>query len=64
MLDKKEIDSVKPVSTKLIEVDKFVNFFQVDRHYFERTLLLIPDNSEKPYAQLRKATLKNWPAAI
>ena len=30
VLYKKEIDAAKPVSTKLIELDKFVNFFQVD----------------------------------
>jgi hypothetical protein len=50
VLDKNEIDSAKPVSNKLTELDKFVNFFQVDPHYFERTWLLIPNNSEKPYA--------------
>jgi len=42
------------VSSKLIKLDKFVNFFQVDPHYFERSFLLIPNNSEKPYALLRK----------
>jgi non-homologous end joining protein Ku len=51
---KKEIDSAKPVSSKLIELDKFIQFFQVDPHYFERTFLLIPNNSEKPCALLRK----------
>ena len=48
VFDKKEIDSAKPVYTKLIELDKFVNFFQADPHYFERTFLLNPNNSAKP----------------
>jgi DNA end-binding protein Ku len=64
VFDKKEIDSAKPVSSKLIELDKFIEFFQVDPHYFERTFLLIPNNSEKPYALLRKVLEKTGLAAI
>jgi DNA end-binding protein Ku len=64
VFDKKEIDSAKPVSSKLIELDKFVNFFQADPHYFERTWLLIPNNSDKPYALLRKLLEKTGMAAI
>ena len=52
------------MSTKLIELDKFIEFFQVDPHYFERTFLLIPDNSAKPYALLRKVLEKTGLAAI
>ena len=55
VFNKKEINSAKPISTKLIELDKFVNFFEVDPFYFERTWLLIPNNSDRPYALLRKA---------
>jgi DNA end-binding protein Ku len=51
------------VSTKLIELDKFVNFFQVDPHNVEQTWLLIPNNSEKPYALLRKLLEKTGLAA-
>jgi DNA end-binding protein Ku len=64
ILDKKEIDSTKSVSNKLIELDKIVNFFGVDPHYFERTWLLIPNNSEKPYALLRNLLEKTCLAAI
>jgi DNA end-binding protein Ku len=48
----------------LIELDKFVNFFEADPHYFERSWLLIPDNSDKPYALLRKLLEKTGMAAI
>jgi non-homologous end joining protein Ku len=41
-----------------------VNFFQADPHYFERTWLLIPNNSDKPYALLRKLLEKTGMAAI
>jgi DNA end-binding protein Ku len=52
------------LSSKLIELDKFIEFFQVDPHYFKRTSLLIPNNSEKPYALLRKTLEKTGLAAI
>ena len=29
-------------------LDKFANFFDVDPHYFERTWLMMPNNSESP----------------
>jgi DNA end-binding protein Ku len=64
VFDKKEIDSAKPVSTKLIELDRFVNFFEADPHYFERTWLLIPNKSDKPYALLRKLLEKTGMTAI
>jgi non-homologous end joining protein Ku len=48
----------------LIELDRFIEFFHVDPHYFERTFLLIPDNSDKPYALLRKVLEKTSLAAI
>jgi DNA end-binding protein Ku len=64
VFDKKEIDAAKPESSKVIDLDKFVNFFSVDPHYFERTWLLIPNNSEKPYALLRKALDQTGMAAI
>ena len=52
------------MSRKLIELDRFIEFFQVDPHYFERTWLLIPNNSDTPYALLRKLLKKTGLAAI
>ena len=43
------------MSDELIELDKFIEFFQVDPHYFETTFLLLPNNSEKPYASPGKS---------
>ena len=48
----------------MIELDRFIEFFRVDPHYFARTLLLIPDNSAKPYALLRKVLEKTGLAVI
>lgn len=64
VFDKKEIASAKPESTKVIALDKFVNFFQADPHYFERTYLLVPDGSETAYVLLRKLLEKTGKAAI
>ncbi len=64
VLNKKEIDSAKPKSSKVIELDRFVNFFQADPHYFERTYLLIPDGSDMAYSLLRKTLEKTGKAAI
>jgi len=47
VFDKKEIASAKPVSSKLIELDKFIEFFQVDPHYFEITFLTRSMHSQK-----------------
>ena len=63
VFDKKEVESAKPESSKVIDLDKFVNFFSVDPHYFERTWLLIPNNSERPYALLRKTLEQTGMAA-
>jgi len=52
------------MSDELIELDKFIEFFQVDPHYFKMTFLLRPNNSEKPYALLRKILEKTGLAAI
>ncbi|MGD0954600.1 MAG: hypothetical protein ABR985_19815 [Methanotrichaceae archaeon] len=52
------------MSDELIELNKFIEFFQVDPHYFEMTFLLRLNNSEKPYALLRKILEKTDLAAI
>jgi len=64
VLEKKEVDSAKPASRNVIELDRFVNFFQVDPHYFDRTYLLLPDRSEEAYSLLRGVMEKTGKAAI
>jgi Ku protein len=54
--DKKEIASAKPESSKVIDLDRFVNFFSVDPHYFERTWLFITSNSEKTLCSASKGS--------
>ncbi|NYT02754.1 MAG: Ku protein [Methanosarcinales archaeon] len=63
-LEKKEIEAARPESSKVIDLDRFVNFFQIDPHHFDRTYLLIPDRSESAYALLKKVMEKTGKAAI
>ena len=46
ILGKEEIDKAKPESRRTIALDRFVNFFEVDPHYFEKTYLLCPTSEE------------------
>ena len=64
VLDKKEIDKVKPESRRTIAIDRFISFFEVDPHYFERSYLLLPDRSEEAYSLLRAVMEKTGKAAI
>jgi DNA end-binding protein Ku len=64
ILEKTEIDKAKPESKDVIDLDRFVNFFQIDPHYFEKTYLLLPDKSEEAYALLKETMEKTGKAAI
>lgn len=64
VLEKKEIDKAKPESRSTIALDRFVSFFEVDPHYFEKTYLLLPDRSEEAYSLLRAVMEKTGKAAI
>lgn len=64
VLEKKEIEAAKPQSKNTIALDRFVNFFEIDPHYFEKTYLLLPDRSEEAYSLLRKAMDRTARAAI
>ena len=64
VLEKTEIDAAKPESRDTIDLDKFINFFQIDPHYFDRTYLLLPERSAEAYALLRAIMEKTGKAAI
>jgi DNA end-binding protein Ku len=64
LLNKEEINEAKPESSSVIRLDSFIDFLEVDPHYFERTYLLVPDRSEEPYALLREIMKKKKRAAI
>ena len=64
VLEKKEIEAARPESKNTIALDRFVNFFEIDPHYFEKTYLLLPDRSEEAYSLLRSVMEKTAKAAI
>jgi len=64
VLEKKEIEAARPESKNTIALDRFVNFFEIDPHYFEKTYLLLPDRSEDAYSLLRSVMEKSGKAAI
>ncbi len=48
----------------MIRLDKFVNYFQIDPHYFDTTYLLLPNQSEEAYILLRDVMEKTGKAGI
>jgi DNA end-binding protein Ku len=64
LFEKSELNDVRPESSDQIELDRFVNFFQMDPHYFDRTYLLKPDGSENAYSLLRAVMEKTGKAAM
>jgi DNA end-binding protein Ku len=64
VLEKKEIEKARPESKNTIALDRFVNFFEADPHYFEKTYLLLPDRSEEAYSLLKEVMEKTAKAGI
>jgi DNA end-binding protein Ku len=64
--DKKELDELRPESTKAIEVTDFVALEEIDPIYFERTYWLAPDGpaAAKAYQLLLAAMEERERAAI
>ena len=64
LLQKEEIDQVKPESSHVVKLDSFIDFYEVDPHFFEKTYLLIPNRSEEAYALLREVMKKRGKGAV
>ena len=64
--DKKELDELRPKSTKAIEVTDFVPLAEIDPIYYERTYWLAPDGdaSSRAYQLLRAAMEEKERVAI
>lgn len=55
VFSKEELGSLRPESNKKINIDKFVLFDSVDRIFFEKSYILVPDNSEDSYGLMLEA---------
>jgi len=54
VLEKEEIDAVRPESDRRIRIDRFITVLSVDPVYYDRTYLLLPDGPADAYALLRE----------
>jgi DNA end-binding protein Ku len=52
---KEELDALRPESNKKISLRKFVPLSQVDRVFFDKSYVLVPDKSEDSYGLLLEA---------
>jgi DNA end-binding protein Ku len=55
VFSKEELGSLRPESNKKINIDKFVPFDSVDRIFFEKSYILVPDNSADSYGLMLEA---------
>jgi DNA end-binding protein Ku len=53
VLEKDEIEAIRPESDRRIRIDRFITVLSVDPVYFDRTYLLLPDGPADAYALLR-----------
>jgi DNA end-binding protein Ku len=53
VIEKGEIEAIRPESDRRIRIDRFINVLSVDPVYFDRTYLLLPDGPADAYALLR-----------
>jgi DNA end-binding protein Ku len=63
-LEKDEIDAVKPKSTKVLEIQKFVDILSVDPTFYDTSYTLTPGPSAMPYAVLARALAELGKAAL
>jgi DNA end-binding protein Ku len=64
ILEKNELDAVRPESDKRIRINKFIDYFSVDPIYFDRTYALLPDKSDDAYILLLRALEKTNKAGV
>ncbi|MDT8357620.1 MAG: Ku protein [Methanomicrobiaceae archaeon] len=64
ILEKEELEEAKPESSNDISLDAFISYLEVDPHYFRKTYLLVPDESDRAYALLLQAMIENGRAAV
>ena len=64
IIDKKELDAMKPESDKRIRIDKFIDYFSIDPIYFQTSYILMPDKSNDAYSLLLTALQKKGKACV
>lgn len=64
IFDKEELEVVKPESDKRIRLDKFVDYLAVDPIYFNKSYVLIPNESDEAYSLLLTAFERKGKAGV
>jgi DNA end-binding protein Ku len=60
VLEEEELDSVPVQSSRLIDIDQFVDITEIDPIYFQKSYYLVPEEAGvKAYALLREALTEN-----
>lgn len=52
VIEKEELDSIRPESDERIRIDKFIDYLSIDPVYFEKSYILVPDKSDDAYSLL------------
>ncbi|MCD6591120.1 MAG: Ku protein [Candidatus Aenigmarchaeota archaeon] len=64
VVPEEELEKIKPKSSKIIEILKFVNQDEIDPIYMEKSYLIVPDKSERAYSLFREALQVTGKVAI
>lgn len=64
ILDKEELDAIKPESDRKIRISKFIDYFSIDPIYYHVSYILLPDKSEDAYSLLFSTLQKTNKAGV
>lgn len=64
MIEREELEAVRPESDRRIRIDRFINVLEVDPVFYDRTYLLVPDGSPDAYSLLTEAFRRKGRAGI
>jgi DNA end-binding protein Ku len=64
MIEKEELDAVRPESDRKIRIDRFINVLSVDPVYYDRSYILVPDGNPEAYALMTEVFRKKGRAGV
>jgi DNA end-binding protein Ku len=64
MIEKEELDAVRPESDRKIRIDRFINALAVDPVYYDRSYILVPDGSPEAYSLMTEVFRKKGRAGV
>jgi len=64
LIERDELDAVKPESDRKIRIDRFINVLAIDPVFYDRSYILVPDGSPDAYALMTEVFRKKGRAGI